>query len=661
MIRNRARCGWLLLALLWLIPLPHAVAAFTAKGYDNPTLALNLARPSDFAPAMQFLDIAKHMRPWVGHKAGRWGGMSYAELQSGGYIDPKGWVRSIPDGVARVGTTWNWSRHPNAAPYRRGVYVLTYTGSGVLELSGDVRVITRRPGRIVFENAKGGTFALDLLQTDPDGTGNYIRDISILHEQHLDLYAAGARFEPNWLNLIKDARVLRFMNWQATNNSGLRRWRDRSVPDGLFARHGVPLEYMVQLANEVGADPWFTMPHQADARYIRAFAAYVRTHLDPDLTIHVEYSNETWNWAFEQARWLGEQAQKEWGGGRHAYHTHKATEVAVIWDSVFGPEEAETRLFHVLASQGMNTNATEKRLEANAWRQNAPGSFKEPAEVFDALAIAHYFGSATVSQADLRTDLIAAIQNPNVDAAEYLTKRLTQRRYNGSLPASRKVWAKQARLGRRHGLALIGYEGGQHVHHAFAVKGLSETETTLLTTFMRGYIRSDEMGALYDDLWEAWAGVSGGPFMQFTELSNVSKWGSWGLRNALDDTSPRAELLDRRNAEQRPWWDAQPGPQYQHGVTQIGSDGPDRLIGTLQEDYLIGRGGDDVFEPGPGTDGVHGGAGQDEVRLPGAAAQYQIVAKSDHVEITGQGSRYRLVDIETVLFASGDRISLKTP
>ena len=34
-----------------------------------------------------------------------------------------------------------------------------------------------------------------------------------------------------------------------------------------------------QLANEVGADAWFSMPHQADDAYVAAFAEYVRDHV----------------------------------------------------------------------------------------------------------------------------------------------------------------------------------------------------------------------------------------------------------------------------------------------------------------------------------------------------------------------------------------------
>ncbi len=629
---------------------PHMVVGFTAKGLDNPTLAYNTGSISDFTMALQFLDIAKHMRPWIGHKPGQWGGMRFEELRAAGVLDENGWPKRIPGRLSHIGTVWAWSGQPVFAQHRKGRYVLTYRGEGTLKLDGDAKVLDRRPGQIVFENRAGESFNLNIHQTK---AGNHIRDIVILREDNLALYQAGARFNPNWLKLVQDARVLRFMDWSKTNNSPQKRWRDRPKPGEIFTHKGVPLEYIVQLANEVGADPWFTMPHQANDAYIRAFARYVRDALDPRLAIRVEYSNETWNGAFKHSKWLEQKARTRFGeGGLHDYHTQKATEVAQIWNDVFGPAGRE-RLVHVMASQAMNTHVTKKRLEATAWKRKAGGRFVPPSETFDELAIASYFGSQTVSKPEMRTELIRAIQSPQVNATRYLSDRLLSRRYAGSIPQVKKVWKQQAKLAKRHGLRLVGYEGGQHVHHSFAVRGLAEEEVEQLSEFMADFVRSSEMGNLYKALWKAWAEVSDGPFMQYTDVSHVSKWGAWGVRMHLDDNPPRARVLDRRNASKAPWWDAKPGAQYRQGVIRRGTARADRLVGTREEDYLLGGPGDDVFEPGPGADGIHGGSGQDEVRLAGSAQMYKVTAHPGHIEVTGAGGRYRLVAVERLRFKDG--------
>ena len=56
---------------------------------------------------------------------------------------------------------------------------------------------------------------------------------------------------------------------------------------------------MVALANHTSIDPWFSMPHLADADSVRRFAGYRRDNLDPRLVAHVKFSNEAWRWQFQ--------------------------------------------------------------------------------------------------------------------------------------------------------------------------------------------------------------------------------------------------------------------------------------------------------------------------------------------------------------------------
>ena len=55
---------------------------------------------------------------------------------------------------------------------------------------------------------------------------------------------------------------------------------------------------MIQLANHVGAAPWFNMPHLGDDSYQRGFAQMVKERLRPDVKVYVEYSNEVWHTGF---------------------------------------------------------------------------------------------------------------------------------------------------------------------------------------------------------------------------------------------------------------------------------------------------------------------------------------------------------------------------
>ena len=121
-----------------------------------------------------------------------------------------------------------------------------------------------------------------------------------------------------------------------TNGSDVKSWADMPSKDSPTSTSGIAIEYMAQLANEVGAIPWFTRPHQADDDYVCRFATYVRDNLDPALSVRAESSNEAWNFSLSQASWLRDQSIAEWGEERHIdFHAKRATEVARIWEDVF--------------------------------------------------------------------------------------------------------------------------------------------------------------------------------------------------------------------------------------------------------------------------------------------------------------------------------------
>lgn len=63
---------------------------------------------------------------------------------------------------------------------------------------------------------------------------------------------------------------------------------------------GVPWEKIIGFANAAGVDPWINVPAMASDDYIKQLAALVHKQLSPDLNVYVEYSNEVWNFGFEQ-------------------------------------------------------------------------------------------------------------------------------------------------------------------------------------------------------------------------------------------------------------------------------------------------------------------------------------------------------------------------
>jgi hypothetical protein len=630
-----------------------------ALGVADPVVSWSLASLNDRNPASPFLDIARLMRPFTGVDGDGKTVLNAEALAAGGHLDPNGYPLRVPRGVAGLRTTWDWQRGPEAAA-RAGIYILTYEGSGAIKLGGAARIHAETKGRIVFENKRGTRFWLEIAATDPAGMGDHIRSLSIVRAEHAALEAAGAIFDPGWLMLVQGARELRFVEWMRTNGSTEVSWQDRAQPShGSWSTSGAPVEIMVRLANEAGADPWFTIPHAADDEYIKSFATYVRDNLDPRLKAHVEYSSEIWNPAFEQFEWLRAQAIADWGteaGGDLLlvdYQARRATRVAMIWREVYG-FEADARLVNVLSSQTMYPGRSERLLSPVTWAEREPVGYIAPDEVFDELAVAGYFGGSLISDADLRKELVLRAKTLGGSAYRWMFERIAfDSRLPDAIPAVLDKLAEHKAIADRHGLRLVLYEGGQHVHHSFGVRDLPDNEVEALQDVLQGFVRSPEMEALYSQFWDGWARIGQGPFMHYTEMSSPSRWGSWGLLAHRGDRSPRADYLLAHQYRGGSWWGEEGGPQYLHGVTLKGSEAPDRLTGTAEEDYLLGAGGDDVFIATYGNDGINGGPGSDTYVLPGQPADYAINPEEAGYRVIGPLGSDFLVGVEVLEFDGG--------
>ena len=502
---------------------------------------------------------------------------------------------------------------------------------------------------------------LDITATDPDHTGDYLHNISLVPLEYEALHEAGQIFNPDWLAVVQDARELRFMDWMGTNGVTHASWADRPQVGDVSWAGGVPLEVMVELANQTGTEPWFNMPAGADEVYIRTFATYVRDHLNPGLMAHVEYSNEMWNWSFAQTKWLGEQAKTVWGSKDGAawldYAAMLATKSALIWDDVFGAA-ADARVDNVMGTQTVNTWIADRLLTAPIWQNKDPSGYVDPSKVFNSLAVTTYFGGWEISDPTQRALLLAAIKDSSVDATAWLKARLLDPAVSFSIPQLEAYWTANKIVADKYGLDLVAYEGGQHVLHSFAVSGLPEADLATLTTFLTSFVRSQAMAELYHELWTAWAAVSDGPFMQFGDVAAASKYGAWGLFSALGDHNPRADLLMDLNAHSASWFGTGGGEQYQQGVIKVAADVGETLVGTDDDDFLIGGLGKDVIVAGKGHDAISGGRGVDTLVLTGSPSDYTLTAEDDGYRLKGPGTEHYIRGIENFQFDGNLNLSL---
>lgn len=633
-----------------------------ARAGGAPSLGMGLSGVVDWSTEQPFIDVMKTARPWIGHLPGQWGGWDHADLARAGALDADGWPKAIPPGLDGVSTLF-LTDQPEAARGLAGRYRLTYEGEGEITLEGRASNLVRRPGEIRFDYTPGEGFVLlGIRSTDPRGTGDHIRDIRVVAERDIDLAEAGAVFNPRWLDRVRGIRSTRFMDWMDTNNSEQAGWADRPRPDDYtYARAGVPVEVMVALSNQLAVDPWFTLPHRATDGYARAFAEYVRDHLDPRRRAYVEWSNEVWNWQFDQARWADEQARARWGADAPGdawmqYAGLRAAEVARIWDSVYGPQAAG-RLVKVIATQTGWLGLEQPLLEAPLLVAEDPARNRPPAEAFDAYAVTGYFGNALGAE---KAPLLRGWLGEG-GAEETALRELRDGAISGnpedSLAAlADRLWPYQAEVARAHGLDLVMYEGGTHV-----VASGPAADDAALTDFLIALNYSDGMGALYDDLLGAWRAAGGTLFNAFVDVAGPSRWGSWGALRHLDDETPRWDALMAFNADHPAWWDDRPAADFTPGMLERGGAGDDRIAGGAGDDVLLGGAGDDTLSGGDGADSLHGGAGADTVALPGLASDYLFRADGAAViaEREGRGDGgVRLFAVEAVTFADGSRARL---
>src|SRR5205823_4174857 len=128
--------------------------------------------------------------------------------------------------------------------------------------------------------------------------------------------ASFSPFHPLFMERLRPFDTIRFMHPQSTITSDIIHWADvKHVGDArqsTFAanfQNGMAPEYMIELANELDANGWFSMPHLADDDFVRHFAQLVHDTLQPNHTAYVEWSNEVWNGSpgYEANAWVQQQ------------------------------------------------------------------------------------------------------------------------------------------------------------------------------------------------------------------------------------------------------------------------------------------------------------------------------------------------------------------
>ncbi|MEO0406898.1 MAG: hypothetical protein AAF289_06060 [Cyanobacteria bacterium P01_A01_bin.135] len=496
-------------------------------------LGTNMSGIADWSTQYPFLNYFKSSRDWITHTENTWSTEEQDKLQ----VDDDGWLKSLDGGqFTSVGTLL-----PNDDQGRR--FVVLYDGQGTIQYREGAQKdnAASRPGRDVFYAKPGENLNLRITETDPSGNGNYLRNIRVVPEEY-EAIADSQTFNPDFLESLKGFKTLRFMDWMDTNDSDQSRWENRpDATDSEYFGEGVPVEVMVELANETGIDPWFTLPHKATDEYVRNFAEYAKENLDSDRKVYVEFSNEVWNGQFEQAKYASEQGRRTVGGSdfenRQKWYGQRTGQITQIWDDVFGGDK--DRVIGVLGAQAANLSTAETSLDA---LQATGKSYQELG--IDAIAIAPYFGGYMGSP-KYQSQVESWTRDPD-GGLDKLFREINQGGVlndgpeGGSLQRAKGWMNDYAQLANRTGLELMAYEGGQHlVGH-----GGIENNRAITNLFIQAN-RDPRMGQAYKDYLDIWQQVTdGGTFANFSDIYKAGKYGSWGLRDSLyQESTPKFNAI----------------------------------------------------------------------------------------------------------------------
>lgn len=476
-------------------PAPKPTPTPKSRGF----LGINLAEVTYYTREWVFVNAMNQSRDWLPTRSGSGTPWDSGESLK---LNAEGWP------ILRAGQAAHTVMYADArGAYPAGRYVCTYDGDGSIEMDFDARVVNSRKGRLVAEvtPSNNGIY----LRIDKSNPKDPVRNVKVW----LPGFENSSQvFHPLYLSRLKPFSVIRFMDWQRTNGSSVTSWSDRAKHNyhTQGTGDGASIEYMIDLCNELGADPWFCMPHQANDRYVENFAKLVKKRLRKDLNVYVEWSNEVWNSQFPQHDWVRDRSGgRSLGASFNATWAEEADRDFEIWVDVFGSQRG--RVIRAAVGQKDNPWVTEQL--ANELNGE-----------FDAISCSTYF---SLSSSELRALTSRTTANELLDRALYdMTRRVRSHyRDHGKLV---RQWSRK--LGRT--IPLIGYEGGQH----YTAHGGNPPYAQAILDMQK----HPKMYDAYISNMREWDNAGGSLFTAFNFVEKPDKFGAWGQLDFMDQSISRA-------------------------------------------------------------------------------------------------------------------------
>ena len=530
----------------------------TAQAAPGQKLGYNTSGLHHLASSNPFIDIFKVSRGWITSCDFDWQRnrpidpgctrkKSFNTKESEKVsVDANGWPTRLPArGEAPIFTSINaiWDMPDN---FPIGRHFVTYQGDADIKVLGDVQIIRQIPGRIDF-NLKSAkrNLRLHITRINPK---NYIRNIKVIPNKYANTYTRQT-FNQEYLQTARPFNSIRFMPWQNTKDTNLSHWKDRTTPQTAFYNHdaGMPVETMVDLANATNSAPWFSMPHKATDQFMRSFAHTVKSRLNPNQKVYVEYSNEVWNSMYPATHYAAQQGLKLWPRGKTEiknpgtrrlflalnYNAKRSKEMCNIFKQTLG-----NRAVCVVSAYGSAPKMGEELMTCPLAGGNCYQSF-------DAYAVAPYFG-----------DYIARIENRglvkrwanqgnagvNQLFREIMSGGLAKDNYQGGAieNAVEERIKKNVALARKYNVKLLAYEGGQHLLRVDRPHVIHDPKVYRLFSSAN---RHPQMGNAYTKYLRAWHRAGGGMLMHFNGVAAIDDRNYFPMLEKAGTRSPKYNAM----------------------------------------------------------------------------------------------------------------------
>ena len=401
-----------------------------------------------------------------------------------------------------------------------GDYEMTWDGTGSLDVIG-AEVVTMTSNSMTLSYDGTQALFLQMSETDPQGTGDYIRNISILRPDAVD----GETFNRTYVDFVEPFSVIRPLHYVGEQSvyGPAYDWSERKPVDYSHwgGTMGGPYEGAIELANVSNSDLWLNIPIAGSDDFFQNLADLTFNGLAPERKLYIELGNEVWNFAppytfgreqalaAARARWpdvfVGE--TRPWSGDEPVFETTlvgswvgtRLAEACDIFKAQWGDQS--DRVFCVIAGQ---VGASGEFYFPNRYLLETPVYVGEegglPAgQRVDAFAIAPYVGDVEGPTAFDRSSVEAFF----ADATAYV-------RGEGAWsqgveePGLRYYIREDAALAAEFDLPLVAYEGGHHF---------------IGSLFTRDTVSNHPlMYDLYQTFFDVWKEEGGGLFVHYAGI-----------------------------------------------------------------------------------------------------------------------------------------------